>query len=53
MEIQWNNNSNNNNNNNNNNTGTCKVHKVSSNNELEVSALARWAVLVGYVKSRS
>ena len=39
-------------NNNNNNIVICKAHKVSSNTESEAPAVARWAALVGYAKSR-
>jgi len=35
---------------NNNNTETCKAHKVISNSESEVLAVARWTVLTGYVE---
>jgi len=35
---------------NNNNIVICKVHKVSSNAELESPAVTWWAALVGYVK---
>ena len=43
-------NNNNNNNNNNSNTESSKASKVSSNIELEVLAVTRFAALVGYVK---